>query len=219
MDCDRILQIGLYKCDSSGRPSCGDASGGSPPARILISACARMHCRWHSACLQRLPARPSSLRWRVCPGGGIPRCIIRSGPIWRPASSSMNGSGYGCSSAITGSPVGSTPGGGRLRGSGLRREGGLVGATLVVAPRSGHLEPPIARTSNGATTRVAPITGTAVSLFSAGCLAVRVALRLLLGLEVFAGLLVDHLHRQPDLAAFVEAQQLDLHLVAFLDDI
>src|SRR5258708_22090891 len=56
-------------------------------------------------------------------------------------------------------------------------------------------------------------------LFSAGSLAVRLAFRLLFGLEVFAGLLVDHLHRQPDLTAFVEAQQLDLHLVAVLDDI
>jgi hypothetical protein len=34
-----------------------------------------------------------------------------------------------------------------------------------------------------------------------------------------AGLLVDDLHRQADLAALVEAEQLDLHLVAFLDDV
>ena len=44
-------------------------------------------------------------------------------------------------------------------------------------------------------------------------------LGLLLGFEVFAGLLIDHLHRQPDFAALVEAQKLDLHLVAFLDDV
>src|SRR6266404_3553592 len=59
--------------------------------------------------------------------------------------------------------------------------------------------------------------GTARYLFSAGDLAMRLAFRLLLGLEVFTGLLVDHLHRQPNLTAFVEAQQLDFHLVAFLD--
>src|SRR3954468_8352547 len=40
-----------------------------------------------------------------------------------------------------------------------------------------------------------------------------------LALEVFAGLLVDHLHRQAGLAAVVEAEQLDLDLVAFLDDV
>src|ERR1700704_7192467 len=43
--------------------------------------------------------------------------------------------------------------------------------------------------------------------------------RLLLGLEVLAGRLVDYLHRQPRLAAVVEAEQLDLDLVAFLDDV
>src|SRR5207253_1160020 len=43
--------------------------------------------------------------------------------------------------------------------------------------------------------------------------------RLLLGLEVFAGRLVDRLHRQPGLAAVVEAEQLDLDLVAFLDHV
>ena len=42
---------------------------------------------------------------------------------------------------------------------------------------------------------------------------------LLLGFEVFAGHLIDHLHRQPRLAAVVEAEQLDLDLVAFLDDV
>jgi len=36
--------------------------------------------------------------------------------------------------------------------------------------------------------------------------------RLLLGLEVFAGGLVDHLHRQARLAAVVEAEQLTLTL-------
>src|SRR5215831_11259892 len=55
--------------------------------------------------------------------------------------------------------------------------------------------------------------------FCAGRLAVSVAFRLLLRLEGFASLLVDHLHRQPNLAALVEAQKLDLHLVAFLDDV
>src|SRR5471030_2156049 len=43
--------------------------------------------------------------------------------------------------------------------------------------------------------------------------------RLLLGLKIFAGGLVDHLHRQPRLAAVVEAEQLGLDLVAFLDDV
>src|SRR6185437_1386595 len=42
---------------------------------------------------------------------------------------------------------------------------------------------------------------------------------LLLRLEVLAGHLIDHLHRQPRLAAIVEAEQLDLDLVAFLDDV
>src|SRR3979411_2181995 len=42
---------------------------------------------------------------------------------------------------------------------------------------------------------------------------------LLLGLEILAGGLVDHLHRQPGLAAVVEAEQLYLDLVAFLDDV
>ena len=45
------------------------------------------------------------------------------------------------------------------------------------------------------------------------------AFGLLLGFEVLAGLLIDDLHRQPHLAAIVEAEQLDLHLVAFLDDV
>src|SRR2546421_9107791 len=43
--------------------------------------------------------------------------------------------------------------------------------------------------------------------------------RLLFGLEVLAGYLVDRLHREPGLAAIVEAEQLDLDLVAFLDDV
>src|SRR5437870_4779205 len=38
-------------------------------------------------------------------------------------------------------------------------------------------------------------------------------------LKVLAGGLVDRLHRQPGLAAVVEAEQLDLDLVAFLDDV
>src|SRR4051812_35482194 len=42
---------------------------------------------------------------------------------------------------------------------------------------------------------------------------------LLFGLEVLAGNLVDRLHRQPGLAAVVEAEQLDLDLVAFLDHV
>src|SRR5439155_19019515 len=54
-------------------------------------------------------------------------------------------------------------------------------------------------------------------------LAGRFARRLLavgtLGLEVLAGLLVDNLHREPGLAAIIEAEQLDLDLVAFLDDV
>src|SRR5262249_9207316 len=37
--------------------------------------------------------------------------------------------------------------------------------------------------------------------------------------EIFAGLLVDHLHGQPHLAALVKAEQLDFHFIAFLDDI
>ena len=45
------------------------------------------------------------------------------------------------------------------------------------------------------------------------------AFGLLLRLEVLAGLLIDDLHRQPDLAALVEAEELDLHLVAFLDHV
>src|SRR6516164_5423129 len=44
-------------------------------------------------------------------------------------------------------------------------------------------------------------------------------LALLLGFEILAGRLVDRLHREPCLAAVVEAQKLDLDLVAFLDDI
>src|SRR2546421_5089756 len=47
----------------------------------------------------------------------------------------------------------------------------------------------------------------------------RRGLGLLLGLEVLAGDLVDRLHRQPRLAAIVEAEQLNLDLVAFLDDV
>src|SRR5581483_4047582 len=56
-------------------------------------------------------------------------------------------------------------------------------------------------------------------LLAAGGLALLLAFGLLLGLEVLAGGLVDHLHRQPHLAAVVEAEQLDLDLVAFLDDV
>ena len=47
--------------------------------------------------------------------------------------------------------------------------------------------------------------------FARGLLAVG---RLVLGLEILAGLLVDHLHRQPHLAAVVEPEHLDLDLVA-----
>ncbi len=43
--------------------------------------------------------------------------------------------------------------------------------------------------------------------------------RLLLRAQVFAGLLIDALHRQLDLAAIIEAQDLDLDLVADLDDV
>src|SRR6185437_4208114 len=42
---------------------------------------------------------------------------------------------------------------------------------------------------------------------------------LLPGLQVFAGRLVDRLHRQTRFAAIVETKQLDLDLVAFLDDV
>src|SRR6202011_1413481 len=52
----------------------------------------------------------------------------------------------------------------------------------------------------------------------AGGLARR-SLGLLLGLEILAGHLIDRLHRQARLAAIVEAEQLDLDLVAFLDDV
>ena len=37
--------------------------------------------------------------------------------------------------------------------------------------------------------------------------------------ELLAGGLVDHLHGQANLAALVEAHQLDKNLVAFLDDV
>src|SRR5437667_6193019 len=61
-----------------------------------------------------------------------------------------------------------------------------------------------------------------ISLFSDDLLAGRLALWRGVGLvrlEVLAGGLVDRLHRQPRLAAVVEAEQLDLDLVAFLDDV
>ena len=41
----------------------------------------------------------------------------------------------------------------------------------------------------------------------------------LLADDFLAALLVDDLHRQANLAALVEAHQLDVDLVAFLDDI
>src|ERR1700744_6335833 len=44
-------------------------------------------------------------------------------------------------------------------------------------------------------------------------------LGLFLRLEVFARFLVDDAHRQADLAALVEAEELHFHLVAFLDHI
>src|SRR6185369_286426 len=50
-------------------------------------------------------------------------------------------------------------------------------------------------------------------------LLVRLALGLLLGFEILAGVLVDNLHGQASLAALVEAQELDLDLVAFLDHV
>src|SRR4030088_1508279 len=56
------------------------------------------------------------------------------------------------------------------------------------------------------------------SALLAGGFALR-RLGLLPGFEVLAGGLVDRLHRQPGLAAVVEAEQLDLDLVAFLDDV
>src|SRR5580704_9425920 len=43
--------------------------------------------------------------------------------------------------------------------------------------------------------------------------------RFLLLAQVFAGCLIDHLHRQPYLAAVVEAEQLDLHRIAFFHDV
>src|ERR1700726_942352 len=54
---------------------------------------------------------------------------------------------------------------------------------------------------------------------AAGGLALSLGFGLLLGFEVFAGLLIDHLHGQPYLAALVEAQELDLHLLPFRDDV
>src|SRR3984885_14846803 len=60
--------------------------------------------------------------------------------------------------------------------------------------------------------------GGSTALFAGG-FAVVLVLRLLLRLHVLAGLLVDDLHREPHLAALVEAEQLDLDLVAFLDDV
>src|SRR6195952_4532844 len=53
----------------------------------------------------------------------------------------------------------------------------------------------------------------------AGSLFRRCGFGLLLLAEVFAGGLVDLLHRQAGLAAIVEAEQLDLHLLAFLDHV
>src|SRR5467141_4241881 len=53
----------------------------------------------------------------------------------------------------------------------------------------------------------------------AGGFARRRGLGLLLSLKILAGDLIDGLHRQPRLAAIVEAEQLDLDLVAFLDDV
>src|SRR3954447_16863702 len=53
----------------------------------------------------------------------------------------------------------------------------------------------------------------------AGSFARRRSLSLLFGFEVLTRRLVYRLHRQPRLAAIVEAEQLDLDLVAFLDDI
>src|SRR6516225_6038046 len=56
-------------------------------------------------------------------------------------------------------------------------------------------------------------------LFPARRLALLLRLGLLLGFEVLAGLLIDHLHRQPHLAALVEAQKLHLDLVALVDHV
>src|SRR5262247_1288178 len=50
-------------------------------------------------------------------------------------------------------------------------------------------------------------------------LALLLGLGLLLGLEVLAGRLIHDLHRQARLAALVQAEQLYLHLVAFLDHV
>ena len=48
---------------------------------------------------------------------------------------------------------------------------------------------------------------------------VRKLLRLSPLAQVFAGGLIDHLHRQLDLAAIVEAEDLDLDLIALLDHV
>src|SRR5262249_22581558 len=66
---------------------------------------------------------------------------------------------------------------------------------------------------------VRTLTVAAPASFPASQFALLFRLGLLLGLEVFAGLLIDHLHRHADLYAFDKPQELNLHLVAFLDDV
>src|SRR5436305_2056272 len=60
-----------------------------------------------------------------------------------------------------------------------------------------------------------PIRTLAGARLAAGLL----GLGLLFRLEVFAGFLIDDLHRQAHLAALIEPEQLDLHPVAFLDHV
>src|SRR5690606_20007580 len=47
----------------------------------------------------------------------------------------------------------------------------------------------------------------------------RHCLRARFAYDLKPGFLIDNLHRQADLAALIEAHQLDKHLVAFLDDV
>src|SRR5262245_44735429 len=77
-----------------------------------------------------------------------------------------------------------------------------------------------ARRCSGAGSTPFAASGSILAVAARGELAAQLLFRIaFLARDFLARCLVDDLHRQPHLAALVEAQQLDIDLVALLDDL